>query len=589
MKKISFTTGLLRRFFLSILLVNAISMFLSLFVQNYFIDYVYFITNLPTVVKEVDRIKEKVNKLPIKEIAKHNTALSFSHRTESSLVMIDDQQDIVDETILRFFYHALIAVEDGSYRRVLLDFIYDDPKLNDLSNPLQVGQTIRITGSSINGTQFINPERIITENATYLNPKAQESDTTLTGSIIEFSYSKQENGNLKHDLTKLWNMTQEYIGDMNKFNKLKESALNDKTFQFYDRDIGTNLYFKTTSTVDVDGKNVYFLILYNYSNVSNTFKVLNDYFLLWHSLVFILLTLLTYIFIKKITKPILTLNKYAKRIAKEDFNYRIKVHTKDELEQLCDSLHDISNNLSNRIHNLHEVAEKKSEDERHIRQLLANLSHEFKTPLAIISGFIQMLQDNINPHDKQHQLQIMDEEVTRLNELVMETLQLTKYESKEVILDTKIFTLKETVLNMVSRFTKVLQDKNINLELDLASNQVLGDQRKIEQAIMNILSNSLRHATPNTQLKIFNSATENQLFLHVMNHGPRIPEDELQKIWDSYYRIEKGRHRSTGGTGLGLPIVKKIFLLHHSKFSLRNHDHGTEYYFSLQIVNKKET
>ncbi len=294
---------------------------------------------------------------------------------------------------------------------------------------------------------------------------------------------------------------------------------------------------------------------------------------------------------KWITNPLIKLIDSAKSISELDFTKRTDISTNDELSTLSDSLNSISNNLSTAIETLESSndqlaieAIKRAENEERMRNLLTSLSHEFKTPLGIISGFLEIISDGVYEKEPEYYINVMSDEIDKLNGLVLETIELSRLETGSYKLNLSDFNIKQLMETLMRKFEKPFTDKNMSLELRIEDQTVIGDKNKIEQVMINLLSNGIRYSPNGEKIEITSEHNKDNLYVSIKNYGIQINQEDLDKIWDRFYRAEKSRNRSLGGSGLGLTIVKNILELHDSDFGVKNIKNGVEFYFfSLKI------
>jgi signal transduction histidine kinase len=336
--------------------------------------------------------------------------------------------------------------------------------------------------------------------------------------------------------------------------------------------------------VQVEGnKKIYSMALFTLANVHDAFVILNGYYTYIFLAQFLLIIVLAFLFTKKVTKPLLTLIDSAKSISELDFSKRTNIDTDDELSVLSDSLNSISTNLSHAMNELEKEAERKAKNEERMRNLLTSMSHEFKTPLGIISGFLDVVRHKAYEKDPDYYLDVISEEIEKMNELVLETIQLSKLETGSYEMNETSFNLDEFVNRSLKKFEMSIEGKNQKLIVDVKQVKVKGDIKKYEQVLNNFVSNGIRYSSEGETIEVLSKIDENLVYIYVRNYGVVLDDEDLDKIWDRYYRTEKSRNREFGGSGLGLTIVKTILELHGSDYGVRNIDNGVEFYFSLEL------
>ncbi len=306
--------------------------------------------------------------------------------------------------------------------------------------------------------------------------------------------------------------------------------------------------------------------------------------------VILLMLIMAFIFSRSMSEPLLKMNTVAQKMADLDFSEECQVKSKDELGNLALSLNRLSRNLSRSLGDLKAANEQLKldiEKERGIenmrKEFVSSVSHEFKTPLGIIKGFAEGFKDNVAVEKKDYYIDVILDEVEKMDELVMDLLDLAKLESKAYELNKEEFSIADLIDEVETRLDKSMAQKNISLIVDHEDKgfQVYADRRRIEQVITNILGNAIRHTGNNGSIKVLTEKGENKLYINIENNGEQIAEEDLQKIWERFYRVEKSRGRKAGGTGLGLSIVKNILELHGSQYGVKNTPDGVSFYFTL--------
>ncbi|MDO3678293.1 sensor histidine kinase [Paenibacillus ehimensis] len=303
----------------------------------------------------------------------------------------------------------------------------------------------------------------------------------------------------------------------------------------------------------------------------------------------VLILLLSLIFSKFVTKPLLTLNKIALRMAKLDFSAKSPIRSNDEFGSLSYSLNSLSETLDHTLKELHQAneqlradMEQKQRMEQRQKEFVSNASHELKTPLSIVKGFAEGLRDGISESKRERYLEVILDETGKMEDLVKDMLELTKLESKTIKLKKSRFMVSELIEDIVDKLSHHLNEKGLRVvHMAAGEHPVYADQSKIEQVLFNILINAIRHAVPGSEITVRIESDGERIRVAIDNEGENIPEDQLDDIWERFYRAERSRNRKTGGTGLGLAIVKHILELHESRYGVTNTEKGVSFYFML--------
>ncbi len=234
----------------------------------------------------------------------------------------------------------------------------------------------------------------------------------------------------------------------------------------------------------------------------------------------------------------------------------------------------------------HDITELKKL-ERIRKDFVANVSHELKTPLTSIKGFVEALQDGAikNPEKSISFLSIISHHTDRMNKIISDLLQLSQIESKEFELKTEPFSLKEVIQEVVFALRSSADQKSQNLKIDvhLPDQKVLGDKYRINQALTNLVDNAIKYTPEKGNIKIQTQDKGNSIEIAVVDDGIGIPKKDLSRIFERFYTIDKARSRELGGTGLGLSIVRHIVEAHGSKVSVESEmGKGSRFSFALK-------
>lgn len=312
-----------------------------------------------------------------------------------------------------------------------------------------------------------------------------------------------------------------------------------------------------------------------------------------------LITILTGLFIiffftDRFTKPILQLNEIAQRMAKLDFSKKYTVKSYDEIGELGESINSLSTQLEKSITELRQANEKLIEDiekERKIddmrKEFISNVSHELKTPIALIQGYAEGLKVNVNEseEDKNFYSDVIIDESAKMNKLVKQLLDLSQIDTGYARLEKTDFDLTQLVEYVLRKNELLIKENQIKLvtetEKDLTVN---GDMDRIEQIVVNYLVNGINHADDRKTVRVKVRKEGGKAKVTIFNSGDPIAEENIEKIWTSFYKVDKARTRSYGGTGLGLSIVRAIQELHQNAYGVNNVEGGVEFWFEIDLA-----
>lgn len=319
------------------------------------------------------------------------------------------------------------------------------------------------------------------------------------------------------------------------------------------------LLFTVTSLQDVKDSNVALRWFFLYLGIGG----------------FVLILVLSLFYSKMVTRPLIKLNNIAKRMVSLDFTGHSSIRQKDELGSLSKSMFTLSQSLDAALGELREANQQLVEDmeqkkkmEQMQQDFFASASHELKTPLSIIKGFAEGLEDGVSAGKQDHYIKVIIEEADKMEFLVKDMLDLAKLESGTIKLRKSSFMLSEMTENVTDKLIHSLGDKQLNVVIIPANERPLyADASWIEQVISNLLTNAIRHAEHGSTITVAVEGQEKSLSFNIHNKGENIPEDQLEQIWERFYRAEASRSRLTGGTGLGLSITKQILDMHGCRYA----------------------
>ena len=281
--------------------------------------------------------------------------------------------------------------------------------------------------------------------------------------------------------------------------------------------------------------------------------------------VLILFTYVVYIPIRKITKA-------ADEYAAGNFEKKIDVHSNDEIGYLAASL----NYMANELNTL--------EDDQ--KKFVSNVSHDFRSPLTSIKGYVEAMLDGTIPVEMQDKyLNIISHEADRLEKLTRSLLVLNDLDERKRMMNIRKFDINDVIKNTANTFEVICSKKNIDLELLLSGRELFveADMEQIQQVLYNLLDNAIKFSNDNSSINIETSVKNDKVFVSVKDHGVGIPKDSLSKVWDRFYKTDTSRGKDRKGTGLGLSIVKEIIKAHNQNINVISTEGvGTEFIFTLK-------
>ena len=226
------------------------------------------------------------------------------------------------------------------------------------------------------------------------------------------------------------------------------------------------------------------------------------------------------------------------------------------------------------------------------KQFISDVSHELKTPIALIQGYSEGLIENVNTDEENRKFyaEVILDEANKMDKLVKQLLELMKLEYGKREFNNKKFDICELINEVIRKSKVMIEEKNILVKFNNQKNIfVYADDFYIEQVITNYFTNALKHVQERDkekiiQIDIFPNIEKNTVRISIFNTGNQIPEENLVRIWNRFYKIDESRTRQDGGTGIGLSLVKAIMNNYKKEYGVINKENGVEFYFDLELV-----
>lgn len=290
---------------------------------------------------------------------------------------------------------------------------------------------------------------------------------------------------------------------------------------------------------------------------------------------------------RKISKPIVEINRIAHSISELDFTRKLEMDRNDEVGDLASSINRMSDSLRATIEDLkvsnerlkQEISKEKLIDKMR-REFVSNVNHELKTPIALIKGFTEGLRDNIaSPEDRDYYLEVIEDECNNMDALVKRLLLLSKYESEFEIEKTE-FDMESLINDLLKRYRYDLEKKDIKVFMEVKENfLMIADFKELKIAIDNLLRNAISYTGENTTIEILCEKIENKHIFSIKNPYKELKQEEIEKLWIPFNKEDKARTRKFGGTGLGLSIIAAIMKKHDFSYGAVYEQEKIKFYF----------
>lgn len=475
-----------------------------------------------------------------------------------------------------------MVMKDADGNEISID-LHDVRFIDSLKDSgLKAGAKIRVSGVFIRGGSVMYPYEIKVGNCEWRRETNNGRD--------EVSIRPSDTTNLKKDSMAEIEGTVEYLRVMSEAEYVDSNSpflvLKAALKQWQDSNVrlpaqGVIEEYNDTATgiaykmlifpfTAKDGSKEAIFAIVPVQPLDEVIKLINDYMVYIFLAALLFVTVLSYIFYRMASKPLAKINEAAIKMSHMDFNTHCDIHTRDELGSLSNSLNIMSSKLNSTITEL--------------KDFVSNASHELKTPIAVMGGYLEALEDDIRKDKRDRYIERLKHEVDRMNSLVRDMLELSRMESNPQILNMEAVDLYALAKAVLEEFGDLLQDKQIKaiMQIEQGSAIVSGDYIKLGLVIQNFVSNALRHTPCNGTIWISTEKHDKKVTFMIENEGPNIPEEKISKIWDRFYRIEASRNEDSNGTGLGLAISAKILQLHNALYGVKNTERGVMFFFILK-------
>lgn len=336
-----------------------------------------------------------------------------------------------------------------------------------------------------------------------------------------------------------------------------------------------------------------FLLSMPVESIRESASISNKFFVLTGVTVALFAGMYIFFMMRRMTKPVLELTAIANRMAKQDFHVRYEGDAQDEVGLLGNSMNYLAAELEKTITELkaaNEQLQKDIEEKIQIddmrKEFLSNVSHELKTPIAIIQGYAEGLQDCVNddPESREFYCEVIMDEAAKMNQMVQKLLNLNQLEFGSHTCEIIEFNLSEMIHGMMDSTGILLQQKEGTMDYreTADSMMVLGDEFMIEEVLKNYISNACNHLSGERKILITaENSTDHRIRVSVYNTGEHIPQESLDQVWVKFYKVDKARTREYGGSGIGLSIVKAIMDQHECPYGVENTTGGVVFWFEL--------
>lgn len=376
--------------------------------------------------------------------------------------------------------------------------------------------------------------------------------------------------------------------EYNTYNKIKNV---DGLYDLYESyDMRTKTNFVELVWNDMDSE-MYILIRTSVESLQANVDIANQFLAYAGILVAVIASICVFFATKSFIRPVEELSEIAKRMSNLDFNIKYRVDRRDEIGELGHSINVLAKKLEDTISDLKsannqlqtDIAEKVQMDEMR-KEFLSNVTHELKTPIALIQGYAEGLKDNIseNQESREFYCDVIVDEASKMNKMVKKLLTLNEIEFGNQVVALERFDITTLIRSVLENCEIIIRQRDIRIQFQQDEPvDVWADEYMMEEVVTNYLTNAIHYAENEKVIDIRVKKDGNRVRVSIFNTGEPIPQEDIEKIWIKFYKVDKARTREYGGNGIGLSIVKAIMDSHNKPCGVTNHSNGVEFWFEL--------
>ena len=336
------------------------------------------------------------------------------------------------------------------------------------------------------------------------------------------------------------------------------------------------------------------------TSIQESVKISNNFLYLMAGFAILIAAVIVSYVSRKFGDPISELNNIAKKMANLDFSHKYRISdADDEINNLGKSINAMSDKLERTIKQLRSTnielekdIEEKSKIDEMRKSFISDVSHELKTPIALIQGYSEGLLENVNTEEESRKFyaEVILDETNKMDKLVKQLLELMKLEYGKREFEDKKFNLVELEKEVVRKSQLMLEEKQVEIQFKTPEEiNVFADDFYIEQVISNYITNAVKHvkevnAKKYIQIENVVDIEKNKVRVKVFNTGDNIAEENIARIWNRFFKVDESRNRENGGTGIGLSFVKAVMNNYGSSYGVINQEDGVEFYLELDLM-----
>lgn len=580
---------------LKIFLALSISFVLVMILQSIFLRYFFNRSYLHANTKSFESEFTRAMDTFIDSNNEKGCVFSYSKESDNPVLVFTSNWEIADDSLFNGLSRSKIKMFDGANLTVFLNFIQSMENVSgNVLNIMKPGRTIEINAVRLGNSSYYEPLILGINNQSITNRDSVRQFKFSGSNIHEIDgHGWIESTNyvvLDNDvLTYRSELLYEEIKDILIYKKDIDISLKDIESKII-TDSSANQYKVFSYQRNLNDQTYNFITMYKLTDPSTLGMYLSNHLYVPYIILFIIISIWIWRLTRWLSLPVINLRNVTSQMVAFDFSCQAQVKSSDEMGHLADNINVISENLEGALSELHnknieleKAASQSRMNEERLKVLLADLAHEFKTPLGIISGFNGIIENGIYKKDLDYYFRTIDEEINKMADMVDEVTELSKLTSGYWPMNFEEVSLTDITLSVIEKFEADLICKGYEPLLHLEDIYVLADGRRIEQVLNNLIKNAMQHGDENKYLSIsVSSQCDKNALVEIINSG-NISLRGRSKIWQRYQQDEEGTGTALSTCqGIGLEIVRNILLKHQSQFGMWQKNGNVCFYFTLE-------
>jgi two-component system, OmpR family, sensor histidine kinase VanS len=546
----------------------------TLFLANYFEPF-YNFSMFRDIRKEFDRTTKNFS--GVGEESVNARLREYAIEYQAPVLVCTEDYRILD----RYFFdqlNLLTLKDDASHIYVLP--VDDQITLDDV----YVFEQLYVEAHRLGESRYYDPVKIRSADKTYYAKHTAyydviESETVFINPVRSW-YLQQSAGRMTQRALLIYDQIRNCLIERSDIaahlEQMTEDPFTDST--------GTVYYFFSQSR-RINGVMTHFLTVRPIVLTGSEARYFNRYFYYLLTLLLIIFLTAAYFLSRRLSSPILKLSGVTAKLAARDFSVRSSIHAKNEIGRLSVNINMMADNLEKAIAGLEQTAETSHVNETRMKSLLADLAHEFKTPLGIIALYFEVIEKGVVNDESPDYFRLIEHEIENLTQMVDDAIQFTKMQAGYMECRPAPVELRDLMDTALARFSEELESRHFTTEVQPLDVTVMADGRRIEQVFTNLISNAVKYSETVRRISITAEREKESVRISVSNYG-HVSDEDLSRIWERYYRASNEDEVRLPSQGIGLEIVRGILTMHGSNFGVEHDSEKITFFFSLHVAEE---